>query len=170
MIIKNKNFKGFSLIEASLALAIITIFMSLGMSSTNILSSLKLQSDAIGVFQALKRAQSLALSPRPIPRQINESICGFGVEIESKTYKLVKLSGQGSDPCSNYTKSVLKSFRLQSNNSLEPTGTLIFYKSPYLETQVQGQSLPLIIVVSNNTTNAQIKLYVSNYGIVKILK
>lgn len=164
-----KFLKAFSLLEASLVLAFISLLMALGMNSPLILNSLRFQSDISGIFQALTRAQSLALAPRPA----NENICGFGVIFKPREYILFKLSTtSGSSNCSLNDKYPLQTFKLYPTNSLSLTDDItILYKSPYLETMAYisntAASLPLMIIVTN-TDGFSKSIYISNYGIVKI--
>jgi len=149
------KFKGFTVLETSIVLAISSIFIAIGIFSPDILANLRLQSDLAGVFQTIKKAQSLALAPRPH----SENICGFGVKISHpKNYSLIKKSTtSNSDPCSEKEKIIVE-YKLKLDNSFL-TSSLIFYKSPYLETEF---STDTIIIFNKNGLQKKIKI--GNFG------
>lgn len=154
--------KGFSILEASIVLAISSIFIAIGLFSPEFLPNLRLQADAASFFQAIKKAQSLALSPRPY----GENICGFGIKITStKDYLLFKkaTSTNASDPCTLGSEIELIKYQLKPDNSFSPSSFYVLYKSPYLDTTFTTDT---IIIINKNGNEKKIKI--GNFGAVSV--
>jgi len=168
------NFQGFTILEASLVLAIMAIFFAMGFTSTEILSYIRLNSDVAGVYQAIKKTQSLSLSPRSLS---SERICGYGIKIldDKKTYQIIKIatSGNVSDPCDRSARPreiVIYEYKLRDGNEFTTSSQNdgFVYTSPYLEVKSASVNLPFNIEIINKNLNKVATITVNNFGYVEI--
>lgn len=166
------NFQGFTILEASLVLAIMAIFFAMGFTSTEILSYIRLNSDVAGVYQVIKKAQSLSLSPRLFG---SERICGYGIKIlgDKKTYQIIKIatSGNVSDPCDlSASLQEVYEYKLKPGNEFTTSSQdkAFVYTSPYLEVKSNNVNFPFNIEIINKNLNKTATITVNNFGYVEI--